>query len=256
MSWNPFNRHNQPRKSIVSKTATREFEREVTRIEDLDEAVKKLSKDMKKCTDAFSTMSKTEVKIAQDLATGNLCLHCGEDHLKADMDQWGHALTKLDQHTQDLNSVAQKTVMDPMKKLGSVFPSLQAAVKKREQSLQECNKCQARVEKYQDRERTGSNIAKLDQSKKALQTAKEEFETQNKLLQEDLPTFYEGRIGYIEPCFQALVLSQAHHIGEARKIYSEIYDSLTQQQDLLITDDDDVIQSKLAEIRALSIVVE
>jgi hypothetical protein len=49
-------------------------------------------------------MSKTELKIAQDLATSSLCVQCGEDHLKADVDQWAQALTKLDLHTQDLVS--------------------------------------------------------------------------------------------------------------------------------------------------------
>ena len=47
-------------------------------------------------------------------------------------------------------------------RLSGVFPSVQGAVKKREQNLQEYNRCQARVDKYQDRDRTGQNVVKLD----------------------------------------------------------------------------------------------
>ena len=47
-------------------------------------------------------------------------------------------------------------------RFSGIFPSIQGAIKKREQSLQEYNKCQSRVDKYQDRDRTGQNVVKLD----------------------------------------------------------------------------------------------
>ena len=47
-------------------------------------------------------------------------------------------------------------------RLSGVFPGVQTAVKKREQSLQEYNRTQAKFNKYQERDRTGQNIGKLD----------------------------------------------------------------------------------------------
>lgn len=47
-------------------------------------------------------------------------------------------------------------------RFSGVFPSVQTAVKKREQSLQDYNRTQAKYNKYQDKERTGQNIVKLD----------------------------------------------------------------------------------------------
>jgi hypothetical protein len=47
-------------------------------------------------------------------------------------------------------------------RFSSVFPSVQSAIKKREQSLQDYTRTQAKYNKYQDRDRTGQNIVKLD----------------------------------------------------------------------------------------------
>ena len=55
-----------------------------------------------------------------------------------------------------------KVNLDSAFRFSSIFPSIQGAIKKREQSLQEYNKCQGRVDKYQDRDRTGQNVVKLD----------------------------------------------------------------------------------------------
>ena len=50
-----------------------------------------------------------------------------------------------------------------MKKFSGIFPGIYVALKKREQILQEYSRCQSKLEKYQDKERTGPNLAKLEQ---------------------------------------------------------------------------------------------
>ena len=39
-------------------------------------------------------------------------------------------------------------------------------------------------------------------------SAKEEFDVQNRLLMEDLPKLYEGRLDYFEPCLLSLIKAQ------------------------------------------------
>ena len=46
------------------------------------------------------------------------------------------------------------------------------------------------------------------QSKKMLALAKDDFETQNSQLSEDLPKLYESRIDYFQPCLEALIKAQ------------------------------------------------
>lgn len=48
-------------------------------------------------------------------------------------------------------------------RFGSVFPSLHMAVKRREQALQDYRRLQAKVEKYEEKEKTGPVLAKLHQ---------------------------------------------------------------------------------------------
>ena len=48
----------------------------------------------------------------------------------------------------------------------------------------------------------------LFQGKKSLARAKDDFNAQNRRLQEELPKLYEYRIDYMRPSFQAVVKSQ------------------------------------------------
>ena len=52
-------------------------------------------------------------------------------------------------------------------RFGSVFPSLNMAVKRREQALQDYRRLQAKVEKYEEKEKTGPVLAKLHQVPKS-----------------------------------------------------------------------------------------
>lgn len=54
-------------------------------------------------------------------------------------------------------------MVEPMKKFSGIFPGIYVALKKREQILQEYSRCQTKLEKYQDKERTGPNLSKLEQ---------------------------------------------------------------------------------------------
>ena len=46
------------------------------------------------------------------------------------------------------------------------------------------------------------------QTKKALESAKDDFNNQNQALKEDLPKLLEGKIDYFQPSFEALIRSQ------------------------------------------------
>ncbi|XP_077992405.1 bridging integrator 3-like [Glandiceps talaboti] len=256
MSWNPFNRLiSAPRKSVIPRTEERDFEREVHKIEVLDEATKRLGKDMKKCNECMQTLSKAQSKITQDLAASPVCQ--SEDELKP-LDELNSGVYKLENLTQELNANAYKTMIEPMKKFSTIFPNIYSSLKKREQLLQEYRKCQAKVEKYQDRDKTGTNIVKLETSKKSLNTAKEEYESLHQPLSEELPKFFEDRIEYFQPCFEALIKSQIEYYTDSYKLFDEMSGQLSDGQALTMTNDayEDQLHMKLNEIRALSIVVD
>lgn len=160
MSWIPF-KIGQPKKQIVSKTVERDFEREYGKLQQLEEQTKRLQKDMKKSTDADLAMSKSAVKISLDLLSNPLCEQ-DQDFLRM-VTALDTAMKRMDAFNQEKVNQIQKTVIEPLKKFGSIFPSLNMAVKRREQALQDYGRLQAKVEKYEEKEKTGPVLAKLHQ---------------------------------------------------------------------------------------------
>ncbi|MEE6508777.1 hypothetical protein FKM82_022855 [Ascaphus truei] len=159
MSWNPFKAG--PKKLVVSKTVERDFERENGKLQQLEDQTKKLQKEMKKSIEADLSMSKSAVRISSDLLANPLC---EQDTAFLEMvTALDTAMKRMDAFNQEKVNQIQKTVMDPLKRFGSVFPSLNMAVKRREQALQEYKRLQSKVEKYEEKERTGAIIAKLHQ---------------------------------------------------------------------------------------------
>ncbi|NWY18165.1 BIN3 protein, partial [Aphelocoma coerulescens] len=108
-------------------------------------------------------MSKSAVKISSDLLSNPLC-----EQEPAFLEM----VTAFDTAMKRMDSFNQEKVENGSGKWGSpgivewfssVFPSLNVAVKRREQTLQDYKRLQSKVEKYEEKERTGPVLAKLHQ---------------------------------------------------------------------------------------------
>ncbi|XP_016371178.1 bridging integrator 3-like isoform X1 [Sinocyclocheilus rhinocerous] len=250
MSWIPF-KIGQPRKQIVSKTVERDFEREYEKLQKVEDQTKKLHKDMKKSTEADLAMSKAAVKISGDLLSNPLCEQ--DLALLESMTALDTAMKRMDAFNQEKVNQIQKTVIDPLKKYSSVFPSLNMAVKRREQALQDYKRLQSKVEKYEEKEKTGPIMVKLHQAREELKPVREDFEAKNKQLLDEMPEFYNSRIDYFQPSFEALIRAQVAYFTEMHKIFTELTDQIDQGG---LTDEQrkQENEAKLNELRALSIV--
>ncbi|KAK6177853.1 hypothetical protein SNE40_012736 [Patella caerulea] len=252
MSWNPF--RSSPKKSVVTRAEEREFEKEVKKLEELDQVTKKLYKELKRCTEAKQVVAKSERKITQDLLNSTLCQTDAE--LKQQIGDWDRAVSKLEACTIEMNNSVQKTVIEPLKKFSSIFPSVQTAVKKRDQALQEYQKCQGKADKYEERERTGINRVKQEAAKKSLHAAREEFMYRNFALKEDMPKFRESRVDYMQPCLESLINSQTTYNTEAFKLYSETYFQMNGLMEITKEEYNERIQKNLTSIKKLSITLD
>ncbi|XP_071655559.1 bridging integrator 3 isoform X1 [Patagioenas fasciata] len=202
---------------------------------------------------ALAAMSKSAVKISSDLLSNPLCEQ--EPGFLEMVTAFDTAMKRMDSFNQEKVNQIQKTVIEPLKKFSSVFPSLNVAVKRREQTLQDYRRLQARLEKYEDKERTGPVLAKLHQAREELRPVKEDFEAKNKQLLEEMPKFYSSRIDYFKPSFESLVRAQVVYYTEMHKIFGD----LTAQIDRPgLTDEQRERENdaKLGELRALSIVAD
>uniref|UniRef100_A0A8C0RPL0 Bridging integrator 3 n=1 Tax=Canis lupus familiaris TaxID=9615 RepID=A0A8C0RPL0_CANLF len=217
MSWIPF-KIGQPKKQIVPKTVERDFEREYGKLQQLEEQTRRLQKDMKKSTDADLAMSKSAVKISLDLLSNPLCEQ-DQDFLNM-VTALDTAMKRMDAFNQEKVNQIQKTVIEPLKKFGSVFPSLNMAVKRREQALQDYRRLQAKVEKYEEKEKTGPVLAKLHQAREELRPVREDFEAKNKQLLDEMPRFYNSRLDYFQPSFESLIRAQLLPVREKAEVQS------------------------------------
>ncbi|CAH1783092.1 unnamed protein product [Owenia fusiformis] len=297
MSWNPF-RRSKIEKRAISTTEEREFEREVKRIQQLEENSKKLYKELKKYETALDVASRSECSLtlhlcesinlmdtSQSMSQQPLGLlkstvwhldpeamtkvesRVSQDVLKVKFkpdesnkgirnyaDEWNRASQRLENQQKVLTFNCHKGVSEPIKKYIGHFPQVYSAIKKREAALHEYNKSQAKVDKYQDKDRTGANVVKLDTYKKGLVRSKDEYERNHKHTMRVMPSMYDYREDYFKPCLAVLVNSQANYYTESLKIYSEMANETGD-----ISNSEQIhhrTQDTLKQIKALTIVAD
>ncbi|NWY06271.1 BIN3 protein, partial [Nothoprocta ornata] len=118
-------------------------------------------------------MSKSAVKISSDLLSNPLC---EQDAAFLEMvTAFDTAMRRMDSFNQEKVAQGGRAAARGCRpgapfhscpracRFSSVFPSLNVAVKRREQTLQDYRRLQAKVEKYEEKERTGPVLAKLHQ---------------------------------------------------------------------------------------------
>ncbi|NWU73075.1 BIN3 protein, partial [Pterocles burchelli] len=109
-------------------------------------------------------MSKSAVKISSDLLSNPLCEQ--EPGFLEMVTAFDTAMKRMDSFNQEkvkMDIPLKNPFSHPFARFSSVFPSLNMAVKRREQTLQDYKRLQSKVEKYEEKERTGPVLAKLHQ---------------------------------------------------------------------------------------------
>ncbi|NXN99624.1 BIN3 protein, partial [Rhinopomastus cyanomelas] len=109
-------------------------------------------------------MSKSAVRISSDLLSNPLCEQ--EPSFLEMVTAFDTAMKRMDSFNQEKVGCwrwVSSGLPPSTAQFSSVFPSLNMAVKRREQALQDYRRLQARVEKYEEKERTGPVLAKLHQ---------------------------------------------------------------------------------------------
>ncbi|NWS84116.1 BIN3 protein, partial [Toxostoma redivivum] len=106
-------------------------------------------------------MSKSAVKISSDLLSNPLCEQ--EPSFLEMVTAFDTAMKRMDSFNQEKVGKMGNGGQGIMEWFSSVFPSLNMAVKRREQTLQDYKRLQSKVEKYEEKERTGPVLAKLHQ---------------------------------------------------------------------------------------------
>lgn len=257
LPWNPLKKvagalNAKPQLSEGMATMDDERNLEITyvNLQEMEENSKKIQKEVKKYEDCLTALQRADDKLASDLNNSPLCQD--NEELRRLCDELGSLTYQMGHNTDDMAQLAQRTVRDPMKKLNSEYPHIQAAIKRRDLTLQEALRAQVKYDKLSKMENSAANNVKKEQAKRCYMSAKDDFEKANKMLLLELPQFYERRIEYFQPCLQALVRSQVDYYGCSTRLHTKM--GKTQEQDTQDKDYSKELEKRMSEIRALSIV--
>ena len=251
MSWIPFRK--QPKKPTSELVADSEFDAQVEKFNRTEANTRKMYKDMKRYVEQNSGLIKTHQKFGQDIATSGTGVK-NDEKLNEALETMQQVLLKQCDLQVELNSNLRKLFIDPMKKFNVHFNTVNSAIKRREQSLQDYAKYLNRREKYMEKENP-SQSGKFDANERYLALAKADFERRNTKLIEAIPTFYEYQLTYFEPCFEGVIKSHYMDIKDSRDLFEGLavkIDCPTEQ----LTEEQykEETKNRLAEIKALSIV--
>ncbi|XP_057311813.1 bridging integrator 3-like [Hydractinia symbiolongicarpus] len=253
MSWLPFRKH--PKKAIAELIGDNEFDLQVQKFAKIEANTRKMYKDVKHNVEDNSGLLKAQQKLAQELTTNANAVE-GELALNSVTENIQRTLLKQAECQTELNSNIRKAVIEPMKKFSGNFNSINSAIKRREQSLQDYTKYLNRREKFIEKDGQPQS-GKFDANERYLALAKADFERRNTKLLQELPKFHECRLTYFDPCLEGLIKSQYSYYKQTRDIFEELSEKVdcpTEQW----TDEQykEETRRRLNEIKALSIVAE
>ena len=253
LPWNPLKKvavslNAKPKltEGMVSMDDDRCLEITYVNLQEMEENSRKIQREVKKYEDCLLGLQRADDKLSSDLANSQLWQE--NESLRRTSDDLGSLVYQMGHNTDDMVQLAQRTVRDPMKKINGEFPNIQAAIKRRDMTLQEAQRAHIKYEKIA--KDITSNNAKKEQAKRCFMSAKEDFEKANKKLLLELPQFYDRRIEYFQPCLQALVRSQVDYYGCSTRLHSRLETRETGNEDSYTRE----IERRMAEIQALSIV--
>ncbi|KAG8925244.1 hypothetical protein FRC02_009814 [Tulasnella sp. 418] len=112
----------------------------------------------------------------------------------------------------ELDAPYRTTVLEPVGKMCSYFPTINEAISKREKKLLDYDAARSRMRKLIDK--PSEDPTKLPKAQQENDEAKEVFEALNEQLISELPELLALRIPYFDPSFEAMIRMQVKFAEE------------------------------------------
>ncbi|XP_013794788.1 bridging integrator 3-like [Limulus polyphemus] len=258
-SWNPLSSRRRtsgggraPLKLPSFDGDEAELNSYINKLVNLEDCVKKLSKDAKKFSDLTLSVNRCEKKMTADLSNSSLCQQ--DEELRKLVEEWHSFNCGADEASQELVMLVHKTVVEPVKRFSGVFSEVRVATRKRDQTLRICMKNKEKVQSLQEKEfKTAQYVVKLEHSKIDLENMFLDYKRQVASLKEEIPQVYDGRIDFFQPCLEALIKSEISFWGDETRLFNSLMDTCKQQRERKLNSEEQQ-QKRFASLQALSIV--
>jgi bridging integrator 3 len=228
---------------VIPRALQLDFDREEKKIQQFESNNKKFYKDVKLYVDKIEELNKSETKMINNLSNftnqqqssintqvasnysienDQISSNDNDNEFLSRLQLWKGLLEENNKSCDQLKKSCQSQVIDPMKKLNAVFPNVYSSIKRRDYAYNDLIKQQSKLEKLQEKERSGANIVRIEELKGLVSTAKEQFHKEHLFLMEELPKLYNSRVDFIRPCVNSLLQSQTNFYDK----YANFYDSI------------------------------
>ncbi|WVR05345.1 hypothetical protein IAU60_002359 [Kwoniella sp. DSM 27419] len=195
----------------VERTIDREFAEEEGRFKTMEKETNNLQKEAKTYLDSMRGMASAQSRIAETIA-----LFYSADRT-SDGAMAGHAyksaVDELDAGVgRDLDAPFRATVLEPIGKLNSYYPTINAAISKRGNKMMDYDAARAKVKKLV--EKPSDDPSKLPRAQAEHDEARDIFNILNDQLIAELPLLVDLRVPYLDPSFEAMIRCQIRFAEE------------------------------------------
>lgn len=218
MSWNLLRRlplNQRPDLDSVTQSANEALEKLIVEFDSAENVTKSLYQAAKKLPDHILVAGKFESKITDDITSSNV--FANDEYMMNIIDEW-HSFTYVSNTIGDEYVITtQKSLIEPLKQLKKAFADLRAAIRLHESIQFDVIKYQRKVASYSDKEKTGTNLVKLEENKQAFAASQKEYAKRTLILINDLTKFLSGSLGMLQPLLEGFMAAEIAWIKASKR---------------------------------------
>lgn len=227
------------------------LDRLLTEFEAAESATKSLYLAVKKLPDHVLCTGKFEVKLTDELASSNLFSQ--DESTRCIIEDWHSFASQSSTIGDEYVITLQKTLIDPIKRLKKAFAELRAAIKIHDSKQLDLIRCQKKVSSYVDKEKTGANLVKLEESKKMLSSAQNNFARSTQVLLNDLSKFITGSVEMLKPLLEAFIAAEVSWVKACKNSLDSKSQMINTIQQISPTERSKTIENSMRRLGSLSI---
>lgn len=221
MNWNPLKRLSllklqlRPDLDSTTQSASEQLERLVADFDSAENVVKSLLQSTKKLLDQILCMGKFELQLTEELSSSNTFIN--DDFMRTVIEEY-NSLAFVNNTVGDEYVISlQKTLIEPLKQLRQAFTELRAQIRLHDAVQLDVIKFQRKVASYGDKEKTGTNLVKLQESKQALVASQKEYAKQTQQLVNDLTKFLSGSVEMLRPLLEGFIAAEVAWVRACKR---------------------------------------